>query len=320
MKPTVILYSDLPAQLLEKLHQHTTLLKVKDLSPCTVEHHAEAFKRAEGLMGSGCKVTRALLDKMPALRVCSTISAGYDNFDLQALTERKILLTHTPSALTETVADAMMALVLATARHIPAMDHWVKTGGWQHHPQDLPLAMDVHHKTMGIIGMGRIGLALAKRAHHGFGMDILYHSRSQHSDAEQDVKATYCDLDSLLNRSDFVCLVLPLSAETHHFISHQQLSLMKPSAILINAGRGAVVDQTALIGALQSKRIYGAGLDVYEQEPLSADSMLTSLPNVVTLPHIGSATHETRYAMKCDALENLLQGLNGNLQINRVNL
>lgn len=320
MKPTVILYTELPDQLLAKLNQHTELLTVADLSNNTVEQHADAFRHAEGLIGSGCKVTQTLLDKMPALRVCSTISAGYDHIDVQALTERKILLTHTPGALTETVADTMMALVLATARNIPAMDQWVKTGGWARHPQDLPLAIDVHHKTMGIIGMGRIGLALATRAYHGFGMNILYHSRSRQPAAEQQVNATYCDLEAILINSDFVCLVLPLSAETHHLISHQQLSLMKPSAILINAGRGAVVDETALIEALQNKTIYAAGLDVYQQEPLSASSKLINLPNVVTLPHIGSATHETRYAMNRDGVDNLLRGLNGSLQINKVNL
>lgn len=319
MKPAIIQYMPLPDDLRASLAEHFDVTELANLDDATLEAYAEVLRRAEGLIGSGAKVDESFLNKMPALKVCSTVSAGYDSFDVDALTRHNVLFTHTPGALTETVADAMMALVLSTARNLPAMDQWVKSGGWEQAPEKLPLAIDVHHKKMGIIGMGRIGLALAKRAHHGFGMEIIYHSRKPHSDAEQQVNGRYAQLDELLREADFVCVVLPLSAETHHLISHQQLNLMKSSAILINAGRGPVVDEQALIAALQAKKIYGAGLDVFEKEPLSASSPLTSLPNVVTLPHIGSATHETRYAMKYDGVQNLIRGLKGTLTENIVN-
>lgn len=319
MKPTVIQYMPLPEDLSIKLAKHFDVIEVDALDDRAISQHTEAFRRAEGLIGSGGKVNEALLEKMPALRVCSTVSAGYDSYDVDALTKHKTILTNTPSALTETVADAMMALVLCTARNIPAMDHWVKTGGWEKNPENLPLAIDVHHKKMGIIGMGRIGLALAKRAYHGFGMEIIYNARKPHKTAEEQVNARYATIDALLHEADFVCVVLPLTNETHHLISHTQFEQMKDSAILINAGRGPVVDEQALIDALKAKKIYGAGLDVYEKEPLSGQSELLSLPNVVTLPHIGSATHETRYAMKRDGVQNLILGLQGTLNENIIN-
>ncbi|WP_241586374.1 NAD(P)-dependent oxidoreductase [Rosenbergiella epipactidis] len=319
MKPTIIQFMPLPDDLVNKLTDHFEVVEVDNLDQETVTQHAEAFSKAEGLIGSGGKVNEALLAQMPALKVCSTVSAGYDSYDVGALTHHKAILTNTPGALTETVADAMMALVLCAARNIPAMDQWVKTGGWDAAPEKLPLAIDVHHKKMGIIGMGRIGLALAKRAHHGFGMGIIYNARKPHKNAEQEVNAQYASVEQLLAEADFVCVVLPLTDETHHLISHAQFDQMKESAILVNAGRGPVVDEEALIAALKAKKIYGAGLDVFEKEPLVGSSELTKLPNVVTLPHIGSATHETRYAMKRDGVENLILGLQGKLTENIIN-
>lgn len=319
MKPVVIQYSPLPEDLTTILADHFTVTLVDDLSQATVAQNSDAFRQAVGLIGTGGVVNDALLHQMPTLKVCSTISAGFDTFDVKALTEHKVLLTNTPTALTETVADAIMALVLATARDIPAMDRWVKTGGWEQSQEPVPLTLDVHHKTIGIIGMGRIGLALARRAHHGFGMKILYNARKPHTNAEQQVSATYASLDEIMAQSDFVCVVLPLTDQTHHLISTEQFNKMKRNAILINAGRGPVVDEQALISALKEKKIYGAGLDVFEKEPLSASSELINLPNVITLPHIGSATHETRYAMKRDGVANLIKGLAGTLEQNMVN-
>jgi len=177
----------------------------------------------------------------------------------------------------------------------------------------------LHHKTLGIVGMGRIGLALAQRAHFGFGMPILYNARRHHTEAEERFGARYCELDALLEEADFVCLVLPLTDETHHMIGADQFARMKSSAIFINAGRGPVVDEKALIAALKNGEIHAAGLDVFEQEPLPADSELLSLPNVVALPHIGSATHETRYNMAACAVDNLIDALNGKVEKNCVN-
>nr|WP_318383515.1 glyoxylate/hydroxypyruvate reductase GhrB [uncultured Enterobacter sp.] len=319
MKPSIILYKAMPDDLQKRLEDHFTVTRVPNLNPDTVQQHAEAFASAEGLLGSSEKVDEALLGKMPRLRATSTISVGYDNFDVDALNARNILLMHTPTVLTETVADTMMALVLSTARRVVEVAERVKVGEWTKGIGPDWFGIDVHHKTLGIVGMGRIGLALAQRAHFGFGMPILYNARRHHSEAEERFNARYCDLDTLLAEADFVCLVLPLTEETHHLIGAAQFAKMKSSAIFINAGRGPVVDETALIEALKAGEIHAAGLDVFEQEPLPVDSELLSLPNVVALPHIGSATHETRYNMAACAVDNLIDALQGKVEKNCVN-
>lgn len=319
MKPSVILYKTLPDDLLSRVEEHFSVTRVPDLRPETVAQHAQAFARAEGLLGSSEKVGPALLEKMPALRVSSTISVGYDNFDVGALSARHIALMHTPTVLTETVADTLMALMLTTARRVVEVAEWVKQGKWTKSIGPERFGTDVHHKTLGIVGMGRIGLALAQRAHFGFDMPILYNARSHHPQAEERFNARYCPLDTLLREADFVCIVLPLTAQTHHLINAEKLALMKPSAILINGGRGPVVDEAALIDALNNKVIHAAGLDVFEREPLAPDSPLLSMPNVVALPHIGSATHETRYNMAACAVDNLINAMQGNVAQNCVN-
>ncbi|WP_129364059.1 glyoxylate/hydroxypyruvate reductase GhrB [Enterobacter cloacae] len=319
MKPSIILYKAMPDDLQKRLEDHFTVTRVPNLHPETVQQHAEAFASAEGLLGSSEKVDAALLEKMPKLRATSTISVGYDNFDVDALNDRKILLMHTPTVLTETVADTMMALVLSTARRVVEVAERVKAGEWTKGIGPDWFGIDVHHKTLGIVGMGRIGLALAQRAHFGFGMPILYNARRHHAEAEERFGARYCELDTLLEEADFVCLVLPLTDETHHMIGADQFARMKSSAIFINAGRGPVVDEKALIAALKNGDIHAAGLDVFEQEPLPVDSELLSLPNVVALPHIGSATHETRYNMAACAVDNLIDALNGKVEKNCVN-
>ena len=319
MKPSIILYKALPDDLLARLETHFTVTQVANLKPETVQQHAEAFANAQGLLGSSQTVDSALLEKMPQLRATSTISVGYDNFDVDALNARKIALMHTPTVLTETVADTIMALVLSSARRVVDVAERVKAGEWTKSIGPDWFGIDVHHKTMGIVGMGRIGLALAQRAHCGFGMPILYHARRQHAEAEARFQARHCDLETVLQESDFVCVVLPLTEETQHLIGKAQFAMMKKTAIFINAGRGPVVDEAALIEALQNGEIHAAGLDVFEQEPLPADSPLLSLPNVVALPHIGSATHETRYNMAACAVDNLIDALNGKVEQNCVN-
>lgn len=319
MKPSIILYKALPDDLHKRLEDHFTVTQVDNLDPETVQKNAEAFANAEGMLGSSEKVDAALLEKMPKLRATSTVSVGYDQFDVDALNERGIFLMHTPTVLTETVADTMMALVLSTARRVVEVAERVKAGEWKQGIGPDWFGIDVHHKTLGIIGMGRIGLALAQRAHFGFGMPILYNARRHHTEAEERFQARYCDIDTLLQESDYVCVVLPLTDETHHMIGAEQFKKMKSSAIFINAGRGPVVDEQALIEALKSGEIHAAGLDVFEQEPLPVDSPLLSLPNVVALPHIGSATHETRYNMAACAVDNLIDALNGKVEKNCVN-
>jgi gluconate 2-dehydrogenase len=319
MKPSVILYKALPDALQQRLENHFTVTRVNNLSPETVQQHADAFAGAVGLLGSSEKVDAALLEKMPKLRATSTISVGYDNFDVDALNARNVLLMHTPTVLTETVADTLMALVLSSARRVVEVAERVKAGEWTKSIGPDWFGTDVHGKTLGIVGMGRIGLALAQRAHFGFNMPILYNARRQHKEAEERFNARYCELDTLLQEADFVCLILPLTDETHHLMGKAQFKKMKKSAIFINAGRGPVVDEQALIAALKNGEIHAAGLDVFEQEPLPASSELLKLPNVVALPHIGSATHETRYNMAACAVDNLIDALQGKVDKNCVN-
>lgn len=319
MKPSIILYKALPEELQRRLEAQFTITQVPNLRPETVEQNIDAFANAEGLLGSSEKVGSALLEKMPKLRAASTISVGYDAFDMDVLNAKKIVLMHTPTVLTETVADTIMALVLSSARRVVEVAERVKKGEWTKGIGPDWFGVDVHHKTLGIVGMGRIGLALAQRAHFGFGMPILYNARRQHEEAETRFQARYCDLDTLLKASDFVVVVLPYTDETHHLINAEKFALMKSSAIFVNAGRGPVVDENALIEALKKGEIHAAGLDVFEKEPLPVDSPLLTLPNVVALPHIGSATHETRYGMAECAVDNLIAALNSKVEKNCVN-
>ena len=319
MKPSIILYKALPDDLLRRLEEHFSVTQVPNLRPETVAQHAQAFANAEGLLGSSEAVNTALLEKMPKLRATSTISVGYDNFDVEALNARRVLLMHTPTVLTETVADTVMALVLSSARRVVEVAERVKGGEWTKSIGPDWFGIDVHHKTLGIVGMGRIGMALAQRAHFGFNMPILYNARRRHEQAEERFNARYCDLNTLLDEADFVCLILPLTDETYHLFGAEQFARMKSSAIFINAGRGPVVDEKALISALRNGDIHAAGLDVFEQEPLPASSPLLKMPNVVALPHIGSATHETRYNMAACAVDNLIDALQGKVEKNCVN-
>ncbi|WP_261641922.1 glyoxylate/hydroxypyruvate reductase GhrB [Erwinia mallotivora] len=319
MKPSVVLYKTLPEDLRSRLDEHFDVTEISGLTPENLRQYADAFHQAEGLLGSGGKIDAQLLAKMPRLRAASSVSVGVDNFDIAALNERGVLLMHTPTVLTETVADTMMALVLASARRVVDVAERVKAGKWQRSIGTDWFGIDVHHKKMGILGMGRIGLALAQRAHLGFSMPVLYNARKRHQQAEERFSARWCDLDTLLKESDFLCISLPLTDETHHLIGREQLAKMKPSAVLINAGRGPVVDEAALIAALKENELYAAGLDVFEQEPLPSSSPLLTMPNVVALPHIGSATHETRYGMARDAVDNLIAALNGKVEKNCVN-
>ncbi|WP_034918108.1 glyoxylate/hydroxypyruvate reductase GhrB [Erwinia sp. 9145] len=319
MKPSVVLYKALPDDLRARLDAHFTVTEISALTPETLSQHADLFREAEGILGSGGKVDGAFLEKAPKLRAASTVSVGFDNFDVDALNNCGVVLMHTPTVLTDTVADTMMALVLATARRVVESADRVRAGEWQGSISDDWFGIDVHHKKMGILGMGRIGLALAQRAHFGFNMPILYNARKHHEEAEQRFDAQYCDLDTLLKESDFLCISLPLTNQTHHLIGREELAKMKRSAVLINAGRGPVVDEEALIAALKDRTIYAAGLDVFEKEPLPVDSPLLTMPQVVALPHIGSATHETRYGMAKDAVENLIAALTGKVEKNCVN-
>ena len=279
----------------------------------------EFLREAEGVIGIGFPGNAAILDKAPNLKIISNVSVGYNNLELVDLTKRGVMGTHTPGVLDDTVADMAIGLMLATARRMPELDGYVKRGLWKGLLPNEWYGVDVHHKTLGIIGMGRIGSAIAKRARFGFDMDILYHTRTRKPEAEERFDASYRDLDDLLKESDYVCLVIPLTEETRGMIGSEQFRLMKSSAIFLNISRGSTIIEEDLIDALQQNEIAAAGLDVFAQEPVEAENPLLQMKNVVTLPHIGSSTHETEVAMAHLAADNLIAGLEGKKPANLLN-
>jgi len=309
-KKTVLAFSRVTPEMIERLQQEFNVIapnpKLGDINA----QFEEALPHAHGLIGVGRKLGRKQLENARQLQVVSSVSVGYDNYDVDYFNERGIMLTNTPDVLTESTADLGFALIMSSARRVAELDAWTKAGQWQASVPPALFGSDVYGKTLGIVGMGNIGAAIARRGHLGFNMPILYSGNSRKAELEQSLGAQFRSLDQLLAAADFVCLVVPLSEKTRHLISHRELGLMKSSAILVNISRGPVVDEPALIEALQNGTIRGAGLDVYEKEPL-AESPLFQLKNAVTLPHIGSATHETREAMANRALDNLRSALLG---------
>jgi glyoxylate/hydroxypyruvate/2-ketogluconate reductase len=311
MKPKVIVYKKVDEMVLNFIENTCEVTYFEKLDSQNYPLFLKDLKDAQGILGSGVKVDKELLDQAPLLKIVCNTSVGYDNLDLTALADRGILATNTPDVLNDTVADTIMGLILSTARRMPELDHWVKTDQWKSSLEEKWFGVDVHHKVLGIIGMGGIGSVLAKRAHFGFDMEILYHNRSRNEEAEQKFGATYCSLEELLKKSDFVCLMTPLTPQTEKLMGTKEFNLMKESSIFINASRGKTVDEEALIHALQRGQILGAGLDVFVEEPVKVDNPLLSMKNVVTLPHIGSATYETRFKMAMLAATNLVAGLKG---------
>ncbi|UCD77312.1 MAG: D-glycerate dehydrogenase [Desulfobacterales bacterium] len=290
----------------------------RELMPRDVQ--LKLFADCNGLLTTtDIKVDAQLLEACPTVKVISNQAVGYDNIDIAACTAAGVPVGHTPDVLTETTADLAFALLLASARRLAEMVEWVKQDRWTPERGMLEnLGTDVHHATLGIIGLGRIGREVARRA-AGFNMTILYHDIRRDMQAEQEFAARYVDKEELLRRSDFVSLHLPLAADTYHYIGPDELKLMMPSAILINSARGQIVDQAALLNALQNGRIAGAGLDVTDPEPMRSDDPLLALPQVTILPHIGSATLKTRAKMAQRAAQNLINALNGQPMISCVN-
>jgi gluconate 2-dehydrogenase len=311
MKPKVFIALSIPPQAEAFIAEHCEYRKWDFKEPIPREVLLKEIVDMDGLLMVGGKIDQELLNCAPKLKVVSNISVGYDNFDLEAMKKRAVIGTHTPSVLDETVADLVLALVLASARRISELDRYVKEGRWKKGYDGILLGVDVHHSTIGIIGMGRIGEVIAKRAKYGFDMNILYYNRTRKFKAEENLGAQYCTMEELLQKSDFVVLMTPLTPETTRIMGHQEFSLMKDNAFFINASRGQTVDEQALIEALLKGKIRGAGLDVYEQEPIDPENPLLKMPNVVTLPHIGSATEKTRFDMAMLAAKNLVQALKG---------
>lgn len=241
-------------------------------------------------------IDRGIIESLQNLKVISNFGVGYNNIDVESAKEHGIIVTNTPGVLTETTADLTFALLLATARRITEVEQEIRAGNWISRSPMQYTGMDVFGATLGIIGMGRIGEAVARRA-KGFDMNVLYHNRSRKLDAEETHGVRYMELDELLQQSDFVILLTPLTLETKGLIGERELNLMKETAAIINVARGGIVDEQALYEALVSKKIWAAGLDVFEQEPIPIDHPLLTLPNVTVLPHIGSASIRTRLAM-----------------------
>ena len=260
-----------------------------------------------------------LLERCPALRVVSNIAVGYNNVDVGACTRLGIRVTNTPGVLDDTTADLTWALLMAAARRIAEADAYVRRGDWKiAFGVQYFLGQDVHHATLGIVGMGRIGQAVARRA-RGFDMKVVYHNRTRLPEAdERGLQATWVERDRLFAESDFVVVMAPYSAATHHLVGAAEIAKMKPTAILVNSARGGVVDDAALAFALAHGRIAGAGLDVFEGEP-ALDPRYATLPNVVLTPHIGSASRATRLTMCRLAMENLTAVLEGREPPNPVN-
>ncbi|MCO7518495.1 MULTISPECIES: D-glycerate dehydrogenase [unclassified Pseudomonas] len=319
MKKRIVVYKRLSDELMARLHAQAEVTLVESPAADGLARLRAALPGAHGLLGASLRLDGALLDLAPQLEVISSVSVGVDNYDIEALAQRGVLLTNTPDVLTETTADTGFALILACARRVVELDGWIRAGHWRAGIGPAQFGCDVQGKTLGIVGMGRIGEALARRAHAGFGMRVLYHTRQPRPEVEARFDAGYRSLDALLAEADFVCLSLPLSAETENLIGQRELALMKPSAILVNISRGRVLDEPALLRALAERRIRGAGLDVFVQEPLPLDSPLLQLDNLVVTPHIGSATLETREAMARCAVDNLLAALAGERPANLVN-
>ncbi|MCS7461061.1 D-glycerate dehydrogenase [Paenibacillus doosanensis] len=303
----------LPDSVLDYLNEHCDCTVWEGQGSIPREELLSVIKDYEGLIVSAGPVNAELIAHAPRLKAVSTVSVGYNHFHTQDMLAGGIIGTHTPYVLDDTVADLVMALMLSSSRRVAELDRLVKQGKWQRGAikEDQWFGLDVHHTTLGIIGMGRIGEAIAKRAVHGFDMELLYYNRSRKPETEEKFGASYCALEDLLRRSDFVVLMTPLTPETVHYIRKEHFELMKPSAFFINASRGQTVDEQALIEALQSGQIRGAGLDVFDTEPVSPDNPLLKMDNVVTLPHIGSATSRTRYDMAMLAAQNLVGALTG---------
>ena len=320
MKQTVYITRKLPNEIVEKLSQFQVRMWEEEGKPVPREI---LLKEVENVNGLICLLTDTIdeevISRAKHLQIISNVAVGYNNIDVQAATKKGIIVTNTPGVLTETTADLTFTLLMAAARGIPAASDALRGGQWGAWSLMEFTGQDIFEATLGIIGLGRIGEALVKRA-QGFNMNVLYYNRTRKYDKERELGITYAEQSELLQRSDYVCLMLPYSPEVHHLIGKEELSLMKRNATLINTARGGLVDEEALYHALKSGEIWGAGLDVFEQEPVPVDHHLLTLANVVTLPHIGSASLKTRMKMAYLAVDNIIRVLNGDVPLTEVRL
>ena len=306
-KPSLLVARANFPEVIAKLGQH---FEVESNQADVMWTKAELIAHLQGKVGvltnGGERIDAEVLAACPQLKICANMAVGYNNFDVPAMTAAGVLATNAPDVLTETTADFGFALLMATARRLTESEHYLRAGLWTRWRYDMFAGAEVHGSTMGIIGMGRIGQAIARRGAYGFGMKVIYHNRSRLDAAtEAECKALYVGKEELLKTADHVMLVVPYSAASHHTIGAAELALMKPTATLINIARGGIVDDAALAVALREKRIAAAGLDVFEGEPQLNPALLT-VPNAVLTPHIASATLPTRLAMANLAADNLI--------------
>ena len=310
MKPSILVARAIFPEVLEQLQQ---VFNVDHNQDDVVMTPAQLHARLKGKVGAlttgSERIDGPLLGACPELKIVANMAVGYNHFDVEAMSAAGVLATNTPDVLTETTADFGFALLMATARRVTESEHYLRAGKWTKWSYDMFAGAEVHGSTLGIIGMGRIGQGIARRAAHGFGMQVIYHNRSRLAPAlEAECKARYVDKATLLREADHVLLVVPYSAASHHTIGAHELAQMKPSATLVNIARGGIVDDAALAVALKERRIAAAGLDVFEGEPQVHPELLT-VPNVVLTPHIASATVKTRLAMAQLAADNLMDYL-----------
>lgn len=310
-KPFVFITRKIPDHVLSQLKAEFEIGLWEEDSPVPREVLLQKAQQCDGLyIMLTDRVDEELLAIAPRLKAISTMSVGLDHIDLDAVKKANLIITHTPEVLTETTADLTFALLMATGRRIVEASQAIYKGEWSTWSPDFMVGQDIYGKTLGIIGLGRIGEAVARRA-RGFGMNLLYHNRSPRPEAEKELGLHYRSLSALLEQSDYIVLLTPATSETKHLIGRNELNQMKRTAIFINVSRGTTVDEEALIEALREKKIAGAGLDVFSKEPISPNHPLTELPQAVLLPHIGSATIETRTQMAELAAEGLIDALSG---------
>lgn len=312
MKPSIFITRKLPEDVIRPIQQsyQVTMWDSEDV-PVPRNILTEEAKTADALLTMlSDSIDETVLTAGDRLKVVANLAVGFDNIDLETATKRGIAVCNTPKVLTDTTADLAFGLLMATARRIVEAAELVKEDKWKSWSPLLLAGSDIHHKTIGIVGMGKIGTAVAKRA-TGFDMNILYHNRTRKTEAEKELGAVYCSFAELVEKADFIVCLTPLTDETRNMFTRDTFKKMKKSAIFINAGRGPVVDEDALYEALAAKDIAGAGLDVFVKEPISADHPLLKLPNVVALPHIGSSSVETRVTMMKLCIENIESVLNG---------
>ena len=291
---------------IERLSKHFLVETNQDNAFWSREEFIAKLQGKQGLLTGTQRVDAALLAACPELKICANMAVGYNNFDLNAMTAAGVIGTNTPDVLTEATADMGFALLMATARRISEGEAYLRGEQWKGMRFDMLLGADIHGATLGILGMGRIGRAVAKRGAHGFDMKVIYHNRLPlMPELEREVNARYVSKTELFKQADHVVLVLPYTQENHHTVGSAEIELMKPTATLVNIGRGGLIDENALAEALAAGKILGAGLDVFEDEP-KVNPALIALKNVVLTPHIGSATVPTRMAMANLAADNLI--------------